>query len=433
MIQRLGDPSVPINRFQRGIGSAGVPQLGSKSTSSPAKHFGKKEETNPAEDDDHTDITSMEGIKESPSESEELSPLPCYKDKPKKGILKTPAPVKTTENLSPKSASKCQRRSLFVNTYQSSQRSTTEKKNKVHFSPMAKVTYVTSCQEMSLLYKTFVWWQRSDFEDFKKTARIIAKAMLTGGSEIWLQTSDVWHAPRGKKDIRGDAGNEDPDEAGDPAEQKWWCRFGHSRRGLEHIVCQQEGKERQQNVALAISSVIEEYQRQKLQCGNLDVQSGAARNITRPTYDDAKLANVSARYTSWARDLALAAGLADADAVANKFSSRAKPRSYFLGATASHATAAVRLARNRVGAGTVDGSITVGDLTQSVRTSDLGAKILDAYTHSHQMGQQSMMTRPASKEEKKDDEHNHHKSFSKSAAGFGGDVDGLMITAAKNH
>ena len=31
---------------------------------------------------------------------------------------------------------------------------------------------------MSFMEKSQVWWQKSDYEDFKKTARIIAKAMV---------------------------------------------------------------------------------------------------------------------------------------------------------------------------------------------------------------------------------------------------------------
>jgi hypothetical protein len=62
---------------------------------------------------------------------------------------------------------------------------------------------------------------------------------------------------------------------------KWWCKFGHSRRGLEHIVSSSEGKARQQSVLLAIEMILEEQKRQR---------------VTR-TKDANKLRNVALQYT----------------------------------------------------------------------------------------------------------------------------------------
>jgi len=35
---------------------------------------------------------------------------------------------------------------------------------------------------MSYFRKSTNWWQRNDYDDLKKTGRIIAKAMVQGGS-----------------------------------------------------------------------------------------------------------------------------------------------------------------------------------------------------------------------------------------------------------
>jgi hypothetical protein len=101
---------------------------------------------------------------------------------------------------------------------------------------------------------------------------------------------------------------------------KWWCKFGHSRRGLEHIVSSSEGKARQQSVLLAIEMILEEQKRQR---------------VTR-TKDANKLRNVALQYTSWARDLALAAGAADHEAVETNFDLAAKSRSHHFAEKSKH-------------------------------------------------------------------------------------------------
>ncbi len=231
-------------------------------------------------------------------------------------------------------------------------------KKKVEFSAMARVLPVLARGDMSFYTKSLIWWQRNDYDDFKKTGRIIAKAMLQGGSEIWLQTSNAW----GKQQSRHTATNnnnnttnqattttssssttgskkynaeylsalkkygvkidDDDDEEekknhdhdDDDLKEKWWCKFGHSRRGLEHIVSIQEGRQRQKLVNSSIQSVLEEQRRQRI----------SSRK------DPHKIASISMQYTSWAKDLALAAGEADEEAVRKNFHSKAKGRLAYL-------------------------------------------------------------------------------------------------------
>mmetsp|Transcript_23217 Transcript_23217/g.35143 ORF Transcript_23217/g.35143 Transcript_23217/m.35143 type:complete len:216 (+) Transcript_23217:176-823(+) len=83
------------------------------------------------------------------------------------------------------------RRSLFP---QNSKKplSTKQKTNthSVSFSPMARVQTVKSREEMSLFEKSQIWWQKNDYDDFKTTGRLIAKAAATGGSEVWLASNN---------------------------------------------------------------------------------------------------------------------------------------------------------------------------------------------------------------------------------------------------
>jgi hypothetical protein len=190
----------------------------------------------------------------------------------------------------------------------------------VSFAPMARVVTVKSKNDMAPEEKASVWFQKPDYEDFRKTGRIITKAMLEGGSEIWL-TSDrtvgsAGQAGGGGKG-GGSGGRADGANKENPARapgDKWWHKFGHSRRGLEHIVSFDEGRQRQSNVRNAIHAVLEEQARQ--------------RRYRKE--DPEKLRTVSLHHTNWARDLALAAGASDADAVHSSFAEDRKSREFFL-------------------------------------------------------------------------------------------------------
>ncbi len=217
------------------------------------------------------------------------------------------------------------RRSLFP-SYETANKA---KKNlNVEFSPMARVLTVKSHKDMDDEEKGGIWWQRSDYEEFRKTGRMITKAMLEGGSEIWLATNQSWllpnkdrqstlkhavslaeqHAAFSKGDI---SAKKEYEETRD----KWWHKFGHSRRGLEHIASIDEGRQRQTNVKTALRAVIEEQRRQKV--------------FHRE--DPEKLRMVSIQHTSWARDLAFAAGASDADAVQRNFDDGSrKSREFYL-------------------------------------------------------------------------------------------------------
>ena len=228
----------------------------------------------------------------------------------------------------------------------------------VNWVPMARVLTIPSRKDIPLHQKAQVWWQRCDYDEFKKTGRIISKAMECGGSEIWLASSNAWgnrsakQAAQQKKQINSPSSpksvtqsdekrsNSDMTITSSTSEEdeynkalskyvpkekeldesdkdnetgnKWWCKFGHSRRGLEHIASSSEGRARQQSVLLAIRMVMEEQKRQR-----------ASR-----TKDPNKLRNVAYQYTSWARDLALAGGSADAEAVSSGFDPKAASRAH---------------------------------------------------------------------------------------------------------
>ena len=222
------------------------------------------------------------------------------------------------------------RRSLFPH-YDDSKSIPMEQRIRLHvsFSPMARVVTVKSRADMTFMEKSAVWWQKQDYEDFKKTGRIIAKAMLEGGFEVWLATNKSWQLKQLAKTATGTSSqlprayhlterthidrSQNPGQVSSEG-NKWWNQFGHSRRGLEHIASVDEGRQRQGNVRTAIRMVIDEQRRQKIYRKE----------------DPEKLRTVSLQHTAWARDLSLAAAESDTEAVRSNFSEQARTREYYM-------------------------------------------------------------------------------------------------------
>ena len=221
------------------------------------------------------------------------------------------------------------RRSLFP-TYDTN--ALKKNDNAVQFAPMARVVTVKSQKDMTGEEKSAIWWQRWDYEDFRKTGRIITKAMLEGGSEIWLASNKSWQhngmsksgtlknaislSERSAKHVKKNESSSDEETADiiETTGDKWWHKFGHSRRGLEHIASIKEGSDRQANVRHAIRAVLDEQRRQRVYMRQ----------------EQEKLRMISLHNTSWARDLALAAGASDADAVKSNFDEERKSREFYL-------------------------------------------------------------------------------------------------------
>ena len=252
------------------------------------------------------------------------------------------------------------RRALFPTSYS---KKGSKKEKYVSWSPYARCAKM-ECLNLTEKEKSEMWWQKADYDDFAKVGRIISKAMLAGGSEIWLRSKSPPSSPR--KSSTSDTDSDKISNANtslaitkddtmiesssslssssnivNPQQplhhdcntisksnsnsqdfyqirDKWWCNFGHSRRGLEHIASNAEGRQRHLNARSAVRSVMEEQQRQRmfLPKGYSDVD---------------KFRTVYLKETHWARVLALAAGGSDADAVTTNFDDyHRKPREFYL-------------------------------------------------------------------------------------------------------
>jgi len=319
----------------------------------------------------------------------------------------------------------------------------------IHFNPMARVLTIPSRKDIPFSQKRDIWWQKTDYDEFKKTGRIISKAMECGGSEIWLNSSNAWGNRQQSKQLqdsiktnegtttasaasavsdeeynqalrkygindekKDDAinDNDDTNDAESDATingNKWWCKFGHSRRGLEHIASNEEGKARQQSVLLAIRMVLEEQRRQR----------------TLRTKDPNKLRTVAIQYTSWARDLALAAGTADAEAVKTNFDVAAKSRAHYFAkkwntasssSSSSSSTSMLSSSPSTGFAGySVDWNAVGGGVARAVTS-----QILDENTHARKKAISSNTTEHHRRPLNGDSDH--VDTISKKAKGFSG-------------
>jgi len=318
---------------------------GSQSTAHTSNHDKfNLSNNNGLSNDEEEDGNNKNGVDENNSNSQSTSPASTTNtnsnnNSPKstnlRGILRKSSTIKDSVNGNKGGDSSVsggggggttkKRRSLFPQ-YDATPK--ISKNMNVSFSPMARVVSVKSKNDMTNDEKGDIWWQKSDYEEFRKTGRMITRAMLQGGSEIWLASNRSWQMPNGSKAStlqhalslseksklfhRGDLNAKAEYES---ARDKWWHKFGHSRRGLEHIASIDEGRQRQANVRAAIRAVVQEQRRQKV--------------FQREDAD--KLRMVSIQYTSWARDLAIASGHSDADAVNSKFNDEnRKTREFYL-------------------------------------------------------------------------------------------------------
>ena len=79
------------------------------------------------------------------------------------------------------------------------------------------------------------------------------------------------------KKFGGAEDNEEKSFDDDDMGSKRWCKFGHSRRGLERIVSANEGRQRQKIVKASVSAVLEEQRRQRISrrdCNNCRILLG---------------------------------------------------------------------------------------------------------------------------------------------------------------
>ena len=114
-----------------------------------------------------------------------------------------------------------------------------------------------------------VWWKDEDYRTFRETGLLLARPTskgcgwmkqeheLTGGGNN--PDGSTVHESRGLDHGRISNGRATEDCI---TKGKWWCSYGHSRRGLEHVSNPESGYARHEAVRGHIEGVIREQERQ---------------------------------------------------------------------------------------------------------------------------------------------------------------------------
>ncbi len=214
------------------------------------------------------------------------------------------------------------RRSILPSTYLEKEN---KKKNlRSSFSPYARVLAIESQKDLSEDEKNEIWWQKSDYEDFRKATSKLVKSMLNENIHGWLGLNDdsaqALHPPplhliskdKGtspKRQLPAKSMAEEQENLHHVSQKakldqcdgarvcSWWDRYGE-------LACFHESRSRQTHIKSAIRVVLDEQRRQRM--------------FRMPDPMKIRLSYIQA--TSWARDWAHALAAATAEEVSGNFS-----------------------------------------------------------------------------------------------------------------
>jgi len=201
-----------------------------------------------------------------------------------------------------------------------------KKRYKVHFSELKRVLRVYKYTPEEAID---VWFQREDFDYFKnemtlliregEASRELAEAWLEGGEAANRSGSSISGATEEGERAGGNNRAIAPRETS--RSKAWWHNYDHSRRGLERYASPGQAREIIASNKVAVQKVLCEQHRQRL-LGFFCVPGARDADRISKVYHD---------YTAWSRDLALAAGASDADAVRTNFNDdKRRTREYYM-------------------------------------------------------------------------------------------------------
>lgn len=234
-----------------------------------------------------------------------------------------PATLKTSSQTSP-------RRSILPSTYGIKEKK--KKSCRSSFSPYARVLAVESHRDLSEEEKSQMWWQKCDYESFRRATSLLVRAMLNnenGNGNGWIpvvpkeddSNSDNSKPPpitpnknvaSPKRQLPQSSLAEEQENIGHinqraKTEQQsnvqahaWWNRFGE-------ISSFHESRRRQTHVKNSIRVVLDEQSRRRMF----------------NTGDPMKIRLSYIQSTAWARDWAQALAKANADEVSQNFNDAA--------------------------------------------------------------------------------------------------------------
>jgi hypothetical protein len=143
-------------------------------------------------------------------------------------------------------------------------------------------------------------------------------------AEVWLEAHENGSSSSGTRQSSfAPSGEEESTIVGQRSHSRyqWYHQYNHSRRGLERYASPGQARQILASYKVAVQKVLGEQHRQRLL--NCLCIPGS--------YNPDRIAKVYIEYTAWSRDLALAAGASDADAVRTNFDDdKRHTREYFM-------------------------------------------------------------------------------------------------------
>ena len=160
------------------------------------------------------------------------------------------------------------------------------------------------------------------------TLLVVEDGAMREVAEVWLETnererkgSSTGELLEAAEDGGDDSGNVITHTRSASGTKYWWHDYDHSRRGLERYASPGQARQILASYKVAVQKVLGEQQRQRL-LGCLCVPGAN---------DPEKIAEIYHEYTAWSRDLALAAGASDWDALRTNFDDdRRHTREYYM-------------------------------------------------------------------------------------------------------
>jgi hypothetical protein len=194
-------------------------------------------------------------------------------------------------------------------------------KRKVYFSELKRVLHVRKFTPKESIE---IWYQREDFEYFRSEMTLLVQENEASRelAQVWFEAHENGRKGTGQPLKTCEEGIDDShgrrtvdSNFGSPAKQTtsrseyWWHDYDHSRRGLERYASPGQARQILASYKVAVHKVLGEQQRQRL----------LSYFCIPGSLNPDKIAEVYHEYTAWSRDLALAAGASDADAVSTNF------------------------------------------------------------------------------------------------------------------
>jgi len=190
---------------------------------------------------------------------------------------------------------------------------------KVYFSELKRVLQV---RKFTAQESIDIWYQREDFDYFRSEMTLLVQEDQASRelAEVWLEAHENGRGTR--QSSFGSAGEESSIVGRTThSRYQWYHQYNHSRRGLERYASPGQARQILASYKVAVQKVLGEQHRQRLlSCLCLPGSQNPDR-----------IAKVYIEYTAWSRDLALAAGASDADAVRTNFDDdKRHTREYFM-------------------------------------------------------------------------------------------------------